>query len=92
MAEGQQLLSTKLDELSHGAATAKAGADQISDGVNQLGSQMQNLVDGLTQARDLLNEVGTSVGDGRTQSRLLRFPAARKSSNTFYRLMDTQHA
>ena len=64
MAEGQQLLSTKLDELSHGAATAKAGADQISDGVNQLGSQMQNLVDGLTQARDLLNEVGTSVGDG----------------------------
>ncbi|MGC2654083.1 MAG: RND family transporter, partial [Mycobacterium sp.] len=64
LADAQQVLTTKLGELSSGAASAKAGTDQIFDGVNQLAPQMQTLLDGLTQARDFLAEVGTSVGDG----------------------------
>jgi putative drug exporter of the RND superfamily len=58
LAAGQALLTSKLSQLTRGAVTAHDGTDTLSAGVDEAGPQLQDLVDGLTQARNLLAEVG----------------------------------
>jgi X-X-X-Leu-X-X-Gly heptad repeat protein len=64
LTDGQKLLTTKLGELSAGAAAARSGIAQISDGIKQISPQMKDLIDGLSAARDFLNEVSANVSGG----------------------------
>jgi len=62
LASGQALLTTKLAELARGTRAALDGIGQLSAGVTQIGPQLQQLVDGLTQARDVLAASGAASG------------------------------
>jgi RND superfamily putative drug exporter len=62
LASGQALLTTKLAELARGTRAARDGTDRLSVGVGQVGPQLRQLLDGLTQARDVLAASGTASG------------------------------